>query len=737
MITFSRFGKHGNLGNQLFQWAGIAGLCRTHGKEFGMPSWKYASSFQTPPPVTAIGKSQATITEKNFHFDPQQWDLAFKRSSFGGGQVDILGWLQCEKYWNSDQAWIQGLMKFKQSLIDQVKSNHKALTSVPEVIAISVRRGDYVNNPNYMQLDINYYLSALLKHFPKYHKRYNIIVFSDDMEYCQLHFAGVKNVTYAKGGPIEQLAAMSLCKHFIIANSTFSWWGAYLGEKRGSKVIRPDGLFAGDMKDNNNSCDFYPSRWITHKEERIDLSDVTFMIPYKRDHQDREDNLRLSISMIRKHFHTQVIIFEQNGRTTGGIGESYIYNDDLKVFHRTFMLNEMCNKTITKIIVNWDADVIVPPAQIYESVRRIRDDEADMVYPYDGRFARVTRDNFNNVYSSQDIGCLAGKMFKGMIPGDRKSVGGALVMKKEAFIAAGMENENFISYGPEDVERLYRFEMLGFRVAKTKGVLYHMDHYIGQDSGSDHPYFKGNEAELLRIQRMNQAKLKAEIAKWKWVTHYTAEYYETIFENAIQSRDEIFKVLIDLGLLKPGMKVLDVGCGIGEFGYEAAKKFAIDYYGVDYKIPMEKLLIQSEKYKEYDLTSGKPFPIEDKFDLVICTEVLEHIEEQYADNAIALLTSLGDNVLFSAAIPNQGGLNHINEQWQTYWTSIFARNDFFGYQKIMMDDLWDNEKVDVWYRQNLVLYSRNELPFNTEVMAVVHPVMFKNVISTLQANAKS
>ena len=152
---------------------------------------------------------------------------------------------------------------------------------------------------------------------------------------------------------------------------------------------------------------------------------------------------------------------------------------------------------------------------------------------------------------------------------------------------------------------------------------------------------------------------------------------------------------------------------------------------------MEKLLIQPEKYKEYDLTSGKPFPIEDKFDMVICTEVLEHIGEEHAANAVKLLASLSDNILFSAAIPNQGGLNHINEQWQTYWTDLFGKNDCFGYQKIMMDNLWDNEKVDVWYRQNLVLYSKNELPFNTEVMAVVHPVMFKNVISTLQANAKS
>lgn len=737
MVTFSRFGKHGNLGNQLFQWASIAGLCRVYGKSFGFPSWKYASSFVSPP-ASFSGKTQKTVTEKSFHFDMDQWQMAFGGSRFGGDQVDILGWLQSEKYWNGDQSWIQNMMKFKPEVIEHAKMNHKALTSTPEVIAISVRRGDYVNNPNYMQLDIGYYLSALLKHFPNYHKRNNIIVFSDDMEYCKLHFAGLRNVSYAKGGAIEQLAAMSLCKHFIIANSTFSWWGAYLGEKPGSKVIRPNGLFAGDMLANNDSKDFYPERWINHETEKIDLSDVTFTIPYKKDHQDREDNLVLSIDMLKKHFNTKIYLFEQGGMSSVQMQVDHgIMNGNMSVFHRTKMLNDMCLHATTPIIVNWDTDVIVPPAQIIESVRRIRDNEVDMVYPYDGRFARVPRDHFGIVKSSMDIGSLAGKIFKGMHPQDRKSVGGALIVRKESFIAAGMENENFISYGPEDIERLYRFEMMGFRVARSKGVLYHMDHFIGEDSGSKHAYFKHNEGELARIQKMNQARLQEEVSKWSWVPKYTEGYYETIFENAIKSRDEIFKTLIDIGILKPGMSVIDVGCGIGEFGHEAADKFAIKYYGVDFKAPKGKLLIPADRYSEYDITSGASFPWNQKFDLVICTEVLEHIDEKFAKNAVSLLASLGDTILFSAAIPDQGGHHHVNEQWQTYWTDLFSIEGFFGYQKVMIDNLWDNENVDVWYKQNLVLYSRHQLPFQTEVMALVHPIMFKNVISTLKANGKS
>lgn len=716
MITFSRFGRHGNLGNQLFQWASLAAMCKKFGKSLVMPKWKYSEYFVSPPDVGTLGKSTQLVQEKHFHYDIDQWSKLSK-SSFGG-DIDVLGWLQSEKYWDCDQDFIKKLMTFRADYVNSIRSKYKVFYNKHEIIAISVRRGDYVGNPNYKQLDIGYYLSALLTHFPEYHKKYNLMIFSDDMDYCRLQFSGLKNVTFSNTGAIEQLIAMSQCHHFIIANSTFSWWGAYLGMKPGSKVIRPDGLFAGDMMVTHDAKDFYPESWIEHAQKKIDLEDVTFTIPYKRDHADRQANLELSVQMLDLHFNTNIIVRESSDQ----------------VFHRTRLLNEMALESKTPIIVNWDTDVIIPPAQIIESVRRIRDNEVDMIYPYDGRFARVTRDNFNLVKKSMDIGVLAGKTFKGMNPGDRLSVGGAIMFNKEKFISGGMENENFISYGPEDLERLDRFEMMGLRTSRAKGVLYHMDHFIGPDSNSTNPYFKSNEQEYKRIARMNADDLKREVQSWKWVPKYSADYYETIFENAIKSRDEIFKVLIDLGFLKPGMKVLDVGCGIGEFGFEAKEKYAIDYYGVDYRTPREKLLIENHKYAEYDLMSGSEFPWMGKFDLVICTEVLEHIDEKYAESAVQLLTKLSDTILFSAAVPGQGGHHHVNEQWQTYWAAIFAVNGFCGNQSLMISMFWNNENVDVWYRQNLVLYTKYELDSSdTNVMAVVHPVMFENVIKTLKS----
>jgi hypothetical protein len=85
---------------------------------------------------------------------------------------------------------------------------------------------------------------------------------------------------------IEQLALMSLCDHFIISNSTFSWWGAYLGEKEHSKIIHPAYHFAGKLLQTSNAKDYYPERWINfdHVGKRIDLSDVTFTVPVSYDH---------------------------------------------------------------------------------------------------------------------------------------------------------------------------------------------------------------------------------------------------------------------------------------------------------------------------------------------------------------------------------------------------------------------------------------------------------------------
>ena len=719
MITFSRLGKMGNLGNQLFEIASTIGLSNLHGHDCFFPDWQYEKNFKGKLCKGTMVNHQL-VNERFYHH--HEWPLK------ASGRYDLKGWLQSEKYWAHIEPQIRELFTFQEDFAAGVR-NHFTKAFERPTIAISIRRGDYVGNPNYELLPATYYIQALLKHFPNW-QEHNIIFFSDDFPYCRVHFECLSNAWFADSlSAIEQLCLMSQCDHFIIPNSTFSWWGAYLGEKPGSKVIRPAYLFAGPLLQQNNSKDFYPDRWASfdHKVEKLNLRDVTFTIPVFHDHSDRRQNLDLSVCMLQRDFDTNIIVGEQGSNQFAYTGKwtKYVRFDGMKDFHRTKMLNDMAMMAETPIIVNWDCDVFIPPMQVCLAAEAIRGGK-DMVYPYDGRFARVPRNWFKKVEHHLDIGIFGDTEFTGKNgkPMPVSSVGGAIFFDKGAFIDGGMENEKMISYGPEDCERWDRFHALGFKVLRINGSLYHMDHFCGPNSSSRCPYFKANHLELANIRAMKPEKLRQYVDSWPWRHKYTERYYNRISESAIVSAQHVYAALSIFGISPK--KVIDIGCGIGEWG----KDVCFHYTGVDYNIPKRALIIPEDRYINYDLTSGKPFPLTGKFDLVLCLEVLEHITEQYADQVISLLCSLGDRVLFSAAIPNQGGVGHVNEQWQSYWAEKFKNHGFWPAKEDIRQVIWDSEMIEVWYRQNVVLYERNGQ--GARVPDIVHPQMFRNVIKSLQ-----
>ncbi|HEY9703125.1 MAG TPA: alpha-1,2-fucosyltransferase, partial [Allocoleopsis sp.] len=237
-----------------------------------LPDWKYNDYFKHQFKTDKV--DFPIVKEKHYHYNPDQ---------FGNLQnnINIIGWLQSEKYWNSDRAKIKKLFEFKDELVTEIKNKYGNLLS-KKTVAISIRRGDYVDNPNYHLLPIQYYYLALFEHFPNW-RNYNILIFSDDPEYCHVHFECVPNATVIKDSPINQLCLGSMCDGFIVANSTFSWWMAYLGK---GKVIRPNYLFEGNLKYLNSDKDFWPNDWIPfdYKGKKLPAKDVTFMIPVSYDH---------------------------------------------------------------------------------------------------------------------------------------------------------------------------------------------------------------------------------------------------------------------------------------------------------------------------------------------------------------------------------------------------------------------------------------------------------------------
>jgi hypothetical protein len=87
----------------------------------------------------------------------------------------------------------------------------------------------------------------------------------------------------------------------------------------------------------------------------------------------------------------------------------------------------------------------------------------------------------------------------------------------------------------------------------------------------------------------------------------------------------------------------------------------------------------------------------------VSLEVAEHLREDSALDFIGSLTRAGDVVMFSAAIPGQGGSNHVNEQWQSYWCDLFGKHEFIPFD-ILRPFIWNHQEVSEYYRQNIIVY---------------------------------
>lgn len=516
MITFSKLGSYGRLGNQLFQIASVIGIAKEVGTDYKLPIWSYAKWFKIGRkyPNLKGEKAYTSIKEQQFHFDPEfcaQNALILKNYV-----VDILGYLQSEKWFKNALNAIRENLMFDEGELFTFLNNSEYFPMEGDV-AVHIRRGDFSENKNYAHLMPEYYGSLFADNPNKiYH------IFTDDYEYARFHFRHYPNVLFCDNyTDIEHLMLMSQFTELVIANSSFSWWAAWLAEQYNEKVkvIRPTCLFDGELLQNNDSKDFYPERWNTYRHNaNIDLRDTTFIIPVSHDSKDRRKNLDLIVCMLQRNFETNIIIGEQGTDRFKYFDQWCKYvKFDYPVFHRTKMLNEMTKMAETPYVVNYDADVLMVPGQIWKAIDMLRKGEADFAYPYDSRFARVPRIPwFDKIQKSLDLYVLKDEVFKGMGTGAWISVGGCVAYNKQKFIESGMENENFISHAPEDAERFFRYKTLGYKVKRTDGALYHIDHFMGHNSVHEHEFFGQNKAEWRKIKHMTSDELREYVKTWEW-----------------------------------------------------------------------------------------------------------------------------------------------------------------------------------------------------------------------------
>jgi len=254
VITFVNIGKWGRHGNQMFQYAATLSVARHHATDALMPlqnstlkdCFVLGDVIDAMPSSLDLGFTQGD----EFAFNDSIFKLPPNRN------VDLFGYFQSEKYFKNIEEVVRKNFTFKSEVKERADEQIKSLNPERKHVSLHVRRGDYLNLTHvHPTPEISYYEEAL-KHF----KHHTPVVFSDDIKWCK------ENLSHLQGDPVfvegtdlyTDLCMMTLCDGHIIANSSFSWWGAWLGN---NKTVAPARWF-GEQGPQDWS-DIYCEGWIT------------------------------------------------------------------------------------------------------------------------------------------------------------------------------------------------------------------------------------------------------------------------------------------------------------------------------------------------------------------------------------------------------------------------------------------------------------------------------------------
>jgi hypothetical protein len=266
----------------------------------------------------------------------------------------------------------------------------------------------------------------------------------------------------------------------------------------------------------------------------IDLKDATFIIPIRIESSDRLRNVITTTAFLLENFDTNIIIKEVDSESIFkkdalpilkqilevdiNINHIFEKSDDLS-FHRQKVLNEMIVESKTKIVVNYDCDVILPLKSYKNAYDLIMENEYDVIYPYgQGMFQRQVVPSDDVV--SRFLENLDYEHLEKNSNLHTSDFGWVQFFNRDVYIGGGMENENFVSYAPEDKERFYRYTKLGYNIGRIDSPIYHLEHSRGQNSWINNPYMKNNNDLWDKIQRMNKGQLMEYYSTQEYLKKY-------------------------------------------------------------------------------------------------------------------------------------------------------------------------------------------------------------------------
>jgi hypothetical protein len=273
MISYKKIGHFGRLGNQMFQFASTYGIANKLGYNIAFPlentevpnieEFKDGVTrkvyFDLPRIFNLSGNIIKPINEIKTKYQAQEPHFHFSDKLFTiPDECDLSGYYQSEEYFIHCQEDIRRLFTFKKEVSQLAKEKFPKLDY--KTVSIHIRVGDYIGLQDYHPICSPEYYHKAIQYFLD--DNYYFLIFSDNIEYSKNIFGESENILYINGNTAEvDMCMMSMCNHNIIANSSFSWWSAWLNINMDKKVVAPKKWF-GPAYYFQNTKDLYPKSWI-------------------------------------------------------------------------------------------------------------------------------------------------------------------------------------------------------------------------------------------------------------------------------------------------------------------------------------------------------------------------------------------------------------------------------------------------------------------------------------------
>jgi len=264
MIGFNHLGRLGRFGNQMFQYAALRGIAAKNNTNFCFPYYNdeandglgnmlktelfdcFKMESVSELNIQSIDSQRPLVPEETFTFNEKLFECP--------DWVSLWGFFQSERYFKNVEEIIRKDYTFKDEILIPCKEMMDGVLGDNKAIGLHIRRTDYLTNPNHHFVGLDYYKKAL----SMLDDSTNVLVFSDDSDWCHSEpmFADDRFMISDNDNGYVDMCLMSMCTDFIIGNSSFSWWAAWLGNR--GKVIAPKNWFP----DDKDTSDLYCDGWI-------------------------------------------------------------------------------------------------------------------------------------------------------------------------------------------------------------------------------------------------------------------------------------------------------------------------------------------------------------------------------------------------------------------------------------------------------------------------------------------